>query len=880
MQRIWSATVAWLTVLVVCLAHAQAPAPATAEDIDALLVRARKLLTERSFAQAVSDFERAFDAAQRLKLEPRQATALYGIGEAHMLAASFPQAREFGLRSLAMFERLSNLDGIGSAHNLLATVAELLGDRADARAHSTQAIDAFTASGNRAFRSVATLNLLRAGPKLEPGEAEMLMARAVEDSRAGNDKLNEASALHFWGDNLFIQGRYEEAFDKLDRARSLYEEVGNRAAVGTVFNSLGRVYRAHGRIDDALQFQLKALELHEAAGSQFELMQSLNAVASVYLMLDRLTDAREYYERALALAEQSDSIRIQDTLRANLATLLIRQGEFARALPVLEDVLAHGLDVYPSLRQNQIAFARLKLGQPREALAAAERALELCGVGADDCVMALRERARARAALGDDAAARADIAEALRRVEEVRARLVPTDFFKQGFTRTLESIHSVAIALNVADHADATALEIAERARSRAFLDLLAARAIEPNDSPIVVRGSSGATNGMASLRSHVTAPPASAADIVASAKRLGSTFVLYWVADDVLTVWTITPDGSIHARQVNVLRSKLETLVKATAAGGQTATKTQATNAWRELYDLLIQPVRDALPRSSGSLLTIVPHGPLVNLSFAALKDARGRYLLEDYAIHYAPAGSLFTFTSAARLPAGRTGNMLVVVDPSLPARAKLDAPLARLPGARAEADAIAKLMPALRTTTLRDTTATESRVRTAADGKAILHFATHAVVRDDDPFGSFLALSAASGGGAESDGVLTAQDIYGWNLHADLVVLSACRSGSGHITGDGVATFSRAFMYAGTPSLVVSLWDVADEPTNRLLPGFYRTWFSGQSKARSLRGAQLQLLRDLRAGKVQLQTRAGLVTLPEDPVLWAGFVLIGEPD
>jgi CHAT domain-containing protein len=74
-----------------------------------------------------------------------------------------------------------------------------------------------------------------------------------------------------------------------------------------------------------------------------------------------------------------------------------------------------------------------------------------------------------------------------------------------------------------------------------------------------------------------------------------------------------------------------------------------------------------------------------------------------------------------------------------------------------------------------------------------------------------------------------------------ADLVVLSACRSGDGRVTGDGVATFARAFIYAGAPSVVVSLWDVADEPTSRLLPDFYRAWFGGQSKARALRAAQL---------------------------------------
>jgi CHAT domain-containing protein len=109
---------------------------------------------------------------------------------------------------------------------------------------------------------------------------------------------------------------------------------------------------------------------------------------------------------------------------------------------------------------------------------------------------------------------------------------------------------------------------------------------------------------------------------------------------------------------------------------------------------------------------------------------------------------------------------------------------------------------------------------------------------------------------------------------------VLSACQSAGGRVTGDGISAFARAFIYAGTASLVASLWDVADEPTNRLLPNFYRAWLAGESKARALRGAQLRLLRDLRAGRVRIDTPAGVVSIPEHPVFWAGFALFGEPD
>jgi CHAT domain-containing protein len=300
------------------------------------------------------------------------------------------------------------------------------------------------------------------------------------------------------------------------------------------------------------------------------------------------------------------------------------------------------------------------------------------------------------------------------------------------------------------------------------------------------------------------------------------------------------------------------------------------ASRAWRELFDLLVKPVRDALPRSSGALLTIVPHGPLAALAFAGLQDEAGRYLLESFTLHYAPAGAALQFTAAQRRPAARQGRVLLVADPVPPTLSPLDRPLPRLPGARAESRAIAALIPAARVSRFEGDAARESAVREATADKSVLHFATHAIVRDSDPFSSFLALGRAG----DDDGLLTAQEIYRLRLDADLIVLSACRSGGGRVTGDGIATFARAFMYAGAPSIVASLWDVADEPTNRLIPAFYRSWMNGASKARALRAAQLALLKELRAGRVQIDTPAGRVSLPDSPVFWAGFALIGEPD
>jgi CHAT domain-containing protein len=121
--------------------------------------------------------------------------------------------------------------------------------------------------------------------------------------------------------------------------------------------------------------------------------------------------------------------------------------------------------------------------------------------------------------------------------------------------------------------------------------------------------------------------------------------------------------------------------------------------------------------------------------------------------------------------------------------------------------------------------------------------------------------------------------REIYDIDLNADLVVLSACRTGLGPVSGDGVAGLARAFLYAGTPSVVATLWDVADEPAALLMPTFYGSLRRTPDKAQALRTAQLRLLKALRAGGVKVAGTLGPVTLREHPVLWAGFIVVGRP-
>ncbi|MFQ5605986.1 MAG: CHAT domain-containing protein, partial [bacterium] len=121
-----------------------------------------------------------------------------------------------------------------------------------------------------------------------------------------------------------------------------------------------------------------------------------------------------------------------------------------------------------------------------------------------------------------------------------------------------------------------------------------------------------------------------------------------------------------------------------------------------------------------------------------------------------------------------------------------------------------------------------------------------------------------AQTGQGSE-DGYLQTYEVYNLDLNADLAVLSGCNTGLGRLSrGEGLMGMSRAFLYAGVPSLVASLWPVNDESTAELMKHFYHNLRMGLPKNRALQKAKLALSRS--------------EDWKRDPFYWGAFVLIGD--
>jgi len=296
-------------------------------------------------------------------------------------------------------------------------------------------------------------------------------------------------------------------------------------------------------------------------------------------------------------------------------------------------------------------------------------------------------------------------------------------------------------------------------------------------------------------------------------------------------------------------------------------------------LYKQLIEPL---VPHIKGKELIIVPHDVLHYLPFHALVGPDGRYLIEKYPVYYLSSASLLQFVQEKRKAGGE--KVLAFGNPDL------GDPEKNLEYAELEAEEVKAVYP--ESTVYVKKEASEEKSKSLSPKYDVLHFATHAQLNEDDPLSSAILLVK----GGKEDGRLEVREIFGMDLKANLVVLSGCDTALGKLsTGDELVGLTRAFIYAGTPSVVASLWSVDDSSTAQLMASFYRN-LKTMSKAEALRQAQLELIRG--EGRSDLYAKRGvggigkLGETPEaqpgsqgssslstsHPYFWAPFILVGD--
>jgi CHAT domain-containing protein/Tfp pilus assembly protein PilF len=274
-------------------------------------------------------------------------------------------------------------------------------------------------------------------------------------------------------------------------------------------------------------------------------------------------------------------------------------------------------------------------------------------------------------------------------------------------------------------------------------------------------------------------------------------------------------------------------------------------------------------LPKIQSSItdLVIVPTGRLGIIPFEALTTKKIKnmesfdveYLLKTKSVRYEfSAGLLLQKT---KQPLSKNPSIFLCAPVTFPAKDNLN----ELPGTESEVKSISSLFDSKNIATKLFTRldANEHAIKsTSLKDYSLIHFATHGVVDETSPELSRIFLQNSS---EAEDGNLFAGEIYNLEMNADLVTLSACQTGLGKISkGEGVIGLSRALVYAGAKSIIVSFWSVADESTSELMQTFYQRLLENSSSgyASNLRDAKLSLIKNEKYSS---------------PFYWAPFILIG---
>lgn len=793
-----------------------------------------------------------------------EALAVFGLAD-YAADFNFSEARGLYERAIELFREAGSGEGVAHAEFGLAQVYGTQSDTESASEYYGRAARGFDAAGEVRSSLIARLANERFSSMKNFGEL-------AAEAHANRLPCTEAQVQQFWSDYINTSNHFAEAMAHAEQAAALYAQCpGMKSQQAALLTSMGRMERQQGRPLVALERYRGALRLQRESGDLTLVPQTYNAMAVAYDNMHATARAIGMYKKGLQSAEVLHSAPYIAFLKANLGTAYADSGEPRRGIRLLLEATKDlQSDYLKCVRFGQLGNAYTRAGDVEQGIAREQLALAACRQGkyTERIIQNLDNLSEAELSLGKDEDALRDAREALALVEDTRAHLIPADAYKQGFIAQNMTLYNTAIAALTALHRPGEGLETAEQARARAFLDLMGSRAAAAGAKTVsLARGHDGL------MQSPEQVPPLSIDAMLATTGRLHSTLVAYWIGEKRLYVWAARPGEQMVEATVPVEKARLAQLVSATHR--PVTEGTQSAAAWQTLYRLLIAPVEAQLPRQDGDLLTIVPSGPLFALSFAALRGPDGHYLAERFRTHTIATVGLLQFTQRnAAAAAAVTPHFLFVANPLHLPKGPDGRTLPVLQGTASEVNAIAELFPAGTVTRLEGREASISGVTAALAGATTIHFATHAVLDDADPSSSFLALDDG-----QRKGKLRVADIYDLHLRSRLVVLSACRTGLGKITGDGVSGMSRAFFYAGAGSVLSTLWDIADQPTAEFLPRVYEGLAAGQTTSAALRSAQLSMLRDLRRGKIRVATASGMVALRPDPAYWAAFSLAGEP-
>jgi CHAT domain-containing protein/Tfp pilus assembly protein PilF len=689
--------------------------------------------------------------------------------------------------------------------------------------------------------------------------------------------------------NAWYQARYTEAF-KLQRI-SFRIATDHRLPLMQVIslNTAGLLWWSLGNYDKALSELNQAISIARLKGiRKGEIATTLNNIGLIYREMGQYAAALEAFDSALVIDRKLKSRwGVAYDLRHKGITFFKMQ-EPEKAIPLIENALneAHAIGnlINESKALLNLGDVYFSIENRKEAETAYQKALKL---SQNMSIHEIKWRSLyglANLRLPDQPqAAERLLRQAIEVIESIRSNIKISQL-KENFLFNKLMVYETLCRLLADDGKVSEAFEIAERSRSRNFIDLLGNQRLSLNrdidqklyDQQATLKERIAEQSALATqstqnqereiyekallklkndldnvmleiqhqnphLLSLVSVKPLDVKELM---QIIGSETALidYYILADEILCWVVRP-GKIQLFRTPIDRASLGEMILDFRRRIQNIEPLDDLS--KNLYNTLMAPVMPSLV--GVKQIGIVPHGVLHYLSFATLWNGKD-YLIDKFPLFYIPSASVLKYTVEKRLDE-KNPKVLAIGNPDL------GDPAFDLPFTEHEVDSIKWNFSNI--TTLTQERATEKWVVDHINEYGIIHLASHGEFDPINPLFSAIKLAKDR----ELDGNLTASEIFGLKIKADLVVLSACQTGLGKVTrGDDVIGLSRAFLYAGTHTLISTLWRVSDISTAILIKNFYRRYVK-LNKADSLRQSMLHVKNRY-----------------PHPGYWGAFTLVGD--
>ena len=879
-------------------------------EADRLLEKGHQQYAISQFREALQSWDQALTIYREIRYRQGEAASLCSLGNAYQFLGQYDNAIEFYEQSLEISREMGNRQGESASLRNLGNTYNSLGQYDNVIEFYEQSLEISREIGDRQGEAISLGNLGNAynflgqyhkaiefykqyleiireigNRKIEASSLDCLgnvytslgqhdraidfIAQSLEISCEIGDRQGEAASLRHLGLPYNSLGQYHRAIDFLEQSLEIEREIGNHQGEAASLCNLGNVYDSLGQYDRAIEFYKQYLEISREIGDRQGEAASLSNLGLAYNSLGQYHRAIDFIAQSLEISREIGDRRQEAISLGNLGLAYNSLGKYHKAIEFHQQSLEIKREIGDrqgeAISLSNLSLAYYCLGQYHRAIDFLEQSLKM--------ELEIGTRQRESFALNNIgvtllktnqlAEAETALRDSIKIMETLRAELVNNDHKASIFETQVPAYRNLQRVLVARSKFD-EALEISEMSRTRAFVELLQ-QTLLINELP-----ANNQTNKL------------SIPKIQQIARDRNSTIVEYSIVDPDIYIWVIQPNGKITYRAANLepLKQQNQTLkqiiLKTRVSIGTEETddegnKIQLESQYKRdetgrfpllqlLHQILIEPIIDLLPTYANNPIIFVPHYDLFLVPFAALQDSNNRYLIEHHTILTSPSIQVLEITREHQNRVrGLRQAALIVGDPTIAAKFK-EKPyeLKQLSRAKEAAEAIAAT---LGTQAISGDNATKVAILDRMLNTRIVHLSAHGLLDDFQGSGIPGAIILAPSG--DDDGAIHAVDILQLKLDSELVVLSACSTGRGKITGDGVIGLSRCFILAGVPSIIVCLWDMGAPAAQLLMTEFYQNLARGDNLAAALRCAMLT-------------TKDVLMT----PLDWAPFTLIGETE